>query len=192
MRALPVILLLAACAGDPTSRPDAAETDQHDSDLSSPTTASDSDAAPDTDTPSGDTDAQVEENDLVVDTGPTCNPIAFEEVMAVCGGTPAVISHVGDPLTPGCPSTWQGAGASAPDLSTVLADAGCDTSCVHTPYNAVMVRYCDVRGEFITWRAGHGAQTAPRGCEDWLQVDTVAGSAWVRSFEDYEATHPCP
>ncbi len=99
-------------------------------------------------------------------------------------------SQSGDPE---CPDYYGVDSATGADAATVLNQAECDDSCVYQRFQAVMVLYCDTRGEYITYRPGGPGQDGDgEDCPSLIQAMTVAGSGWYETFEDYQLDFPCP
>lgn len=99
-------------------------------------------------------------------------------------------SESGDPE---CPDYYSVGSVTGSDPGQVLDLAMCDDSCVYQRYQAVMVLYCDTRGEYITYQPGGPGQAGDgEDCPPLVQVMTVAGNGWYESFEDYQHDHPCP
>lgn len=184
------MMALVACRAAPT---DAADTDQvsGDTDGADTDNAADTDDARDTDvadTDLGDTDAVPFQPD------PTCDYLDLDLYVVWCGGVQSSMRRWapsdGDPT---CPVFFSVDGEGWLDASTALDQGGCDDTCVYRMHQAVMLVYCDVRGEYITWVPdGPGQDGSGATCDPLTEVHTIAGDAWVPDMDTYRASYPCP
>jgi hypothetical protein len=98
-------------------------------------------------------------------------------------------SQSGDPE---CADYYAVGAVTDSDAATVLDLATCDDSCVYQRFQAVMVLYCDTRGEYITYQPGGPGQDGDGdSCPPLIQAMTVAGTGWYETFEDYQLDFPC-
>ena len=181
--------LLAACHAGPDKGndtdlddTDAADTDAGDTDT---TDTADTDAA---DTDVADTDAVPFEPDAA------CEYLDLDLYVVFCGGVQSSmrgwVSTLGGA---GCPPFFSIDGDAWLDASDALAQGGCDDSCVYRNNQAVMLIYCEVRGEYITYLPdGPGQVGDGSTCDPLMEVHTVAGDAWVPDLDTYRAQFPCP
>lgn len=112
-----------------------------------------------------------------------------------CGGDdPArLVLNTSQSSDPECPDYYSVGAVSGGEPATVLELATCDDSCVYQRSQAVMVLYCDTRGEYITYVPGGPGQDGDGAeCPSLIQAMTVAGTGWYETFGDYQLDFPCP
>jgi hypothetical protein len=92
-----------------------------------------------------------------------------------------------------CPAWYEIEGHQRPTAEEALTAAGCDRTCVYRMHQAVMLLYCDVRGEYVTYLPdGPGQDGDGATCPELAEFHTVAGSGWYPNLDAYAAEHPCP
>jgi hypothetical protein len=128
------------------------------------------------------------------DPDPACDYAEWTEVVQLCGASRTSLwtyrSLSGDPA---CPKFVEVDGATWTELEDARIALGCDNRCVYVSAVAVMVLYCDTRGEFTQYTDGGPGQTEPAGsCPSLQHWETVAGAGWYESAAAYAAEHPCP
>lgn len=164
-----LIVLLAACTGTVT------ETDP-----------------PDTNVDDTDVDTEVD-----TDTGPQCADYEpWFDLVVDCGGTwtqvwqMVSLSHPYDGV---CPPFYSDlAGGQWGTAAEAYAELECDASCVYRPATAVMLVYCDYRGEYIDYNTGGEGQVGDGStCGPLIYGVTCAGSAYAADWYAYQAAFVC-
>lgn len=183
------LALLAACHGGVTSDED---TDLVDTDPADTDTV-DTDVADTADTDDADTDTQ--DTDAVPFTpDAACEYLDLDRYVVFCGGVQSSLLGWVSPVGGvGCPPFFSVDGDAWLDASDALSQGGCDDTCVYRNHQSVMLVYCEVRGEYITYQPdGPGQVGDGATCDPLMEVHTVAGDAWVPDLATYQAQFPCP
>lgn len=150
------------------------------------------------DTTDADTQGVLDDVDTDTDSAPDLSTCAYDwggDWMVWCGGeSPTMLMfHTVGEADPECPDYFSVDGESGGTAQAAMSAAACDNSCVYGPHQAVMLLYCDTRGEYITFLPGGPGQHGDGSeCPGLIQGMTIAGSGWYETFEQYSEAHPCP
>ena len=180
--------MVVACQAGPTVDGDKDDTDG--------TTADTDVGGADTDTvDTGSADTDVADTDAMpFEPDAACEYLDLDLYVVFCGGAQSSMRGWVSPIGgAGCPPFFSIDGDAWLDASDALTQGGCDDTCVYRNHQAVMLIYCDVRGEYITYLPdGPGQVGDGSTCDPLMEVHTVAGDAWVPDLDTNRAQFPCP
>jgi hypothetical protein len=125
---------------------------------------------------------------------PTCEYLDFasDTITMSCNGEWTTFVKLVS-MADRCPSLYSQSERYFASQSEAATALNCSLQCVYNPDIAVQFLYCGRRSEFTRWKDAGPMQIGPAGsCQPITRYETVAGSAWASSIDEYAASHPCP